>query len=423
MDALLDNVSIDLRNLLFEIATSLDAVGVDDIQHGYRVAYMAYKCSKRMGWEEELAQVSFALGLIHDCGVSKPKERASLLAAMQPENVQAHCDKGYQLLSVCPPLSGLALPVLYHHTEWRTLSKDSRPSLTDKQLASLIFICDRVDFLYLRSPLDQFGNLTKHGKNLIIEELDENSGSLFEPNLVTCMSELINSDDFWFSMQPEYIETLASRFPSVPFFASRMGLEDSISVAELFAEIVDTKSPFTSQHSRKVAKLSAFLGKKLGFSAKAQRMLYLAGLVHDIGKLKTPSVVLHKPTDLTKEEYACIKRHATDTRHALMNIFHSSQIVDWAANHHERLDGSGYPLGKTAKDIDLPSRIIAIADVFQALTQSRPYRGGLIVSETIQIIRALVEAGKLDKMVFECLLEHEQQCYGISTDHIESASV
>ncbi|WP_114784141.1 HD-GYP domain-containing protein [Vibrio tetraodonis] len=423
MDVLLDNVSIDLRNLLFEIAIALDAVGVDDIQHGYRVAYMAYQCSKKMGWEEEFSQVSFSLGLLHDCGVSQPKERASLFAAMQPENVQAHCDKGYQLLKACSPLSGLALPVLYHHTEWRTLAQETRPSPVDKKLASLIFICDRVDFLYLGSTLDQFGNLTKNDKNLIIDELAEHSGSLFEPSLVICMSELINSDDFWFSMQPEYIETLASRFPSVPFFSARMGLEDSISVAELFAEIVDTKSPFTSQHSRKVANLSAFLGKKLGFSAKAQRMLYLAGLVHDIGKLKTPSVVLHKPTDLTKEEYACIKRHATDTRHALMNIFQSSQIVDWAANHHERLDGTGYPLGKTAKDIDLPSRIIAVADVFQALTQSRPYRDGLKMSEAMPIIRALVEAGKLDKVVFECLRAHEQHCFGISTGYVEEASV
>ena len=201
-----------------------------------------------------------------------------------------------------------------------------------------------------------------------------------------------------------------------------MGLENSISVAELFAEIVDTKSPFTCQHSRKVARLSAFIGKKLGFSAKAQRMLYLAGLVHDIGKLKTPSVVLHKPTDLTKQEYACIKRHATDTRHTLMNIFQSSQIVEWAANHHERLDGSGYPLGKSANDIDLPSRIIAIGDVFQALTQSRPYRQGLTINEALQIIRALVEDGKLDQLVFDCLQENSQECYFISTAEQATAS-
>ncbi|NOH71582.1 HD domain-containing protein [Vibrio pectenicida] len=422
MDALLDNVSIDLRKLLFEIATALDAVGVDDIQHGYRVAYMAYQCSKRMGWEEELTQVSFALGLIHDCGVSKPKERASLFATLQPDNVQAHCNKGYQLLRVCPPLAELALPILYHHTEWSILSNESQPSSTDKKLASLIFICDRVDFLYLGSTLDQFGHLTSSDKNLIVNELMESSGSLFEPGLVACMSELIHCDDFWFSMQPEYIETMASRFPSVPFFAARMGLENSISVAELFAEIVDTKSPFTCQHSRKVARLSAFIGKKLGFSAKAQRMLYLAGLVHDIGKLKTPSVVLHKPTDLTKQEYACIKRHATDTRHTLMNIFQSSQIVEWAANHHERLDGSGYPLGKSANDIDLPSRIIAIGDVFQALTQSRPYRQGLTINEALQIIRALVEDGKLDQLVFDCLQENSQECYFISTAEQATAS-
>ncbi|MCC2521606.1 HD-GYP domain-containing protein [Vibrio coralliilyticus] len=424
MDEPLDNVSVDLRQVLFEIASALDAVGIDDINHGHRVAYIAYQCAKRMGWEEEQAQIAFSLGLIHDCGVSQSNERSYLFKSMAPENTKKHCIKGYGLLSACPPLAGLALPVLYHHTWWEQLSCETRASEIDKLLAGLLFISDRVDYLYSRFYPDQYGNITENNKKSIIGELTANAGILFEPNMVQHMCELIDNDDFWFSMESRYIETMASRFPSVPFFSSRLGLEDTIAVAEFFAQIVDAKSTFTFQHSRHVAELTSFLGKQLGYSTKAQRMLYLAGLVHDIGKLKTPVAVLHKPAELTDEEYACIKRHATDTRHALTNMFRSSQVIDWASNHHERLDGSGYPLGKTAKDLDQPSRIVAIADVFQALTQSRPYRQGVSLEETMQILQELVDESKLDSVVFECLMENDLECYQISTGHpaIEKAS-
>lgn len=89
MDEPLDNVSVDLRQVLFEIASALDAVGIDDINHGHRVAYIAYQCAKRMGWEEEQAQIAFSLGLIHDCGVSQSNERSYLFKSMAPENTKS----------------------------------------------------------------------------------------------------------------------------------------------------------------------------------------------------------------------------------------------------------------------------------------------------------------------------------------------
>tara|TARA_Y100001956_G_scaffold81064_1_gene97657 strand:+ start:215 stop:1492 length:1278 start_codon:yes stop_codon:yes gene_type:complete len=423
MEVSLDHVSIDLRQVLFEMACALDAVGVDDIHHGHRVAYIAYSCAQRMGWSEEKAQIVFSLGLIHDCGVAQANERSALLESMVPKDTISHCMKGYELLRACPPLASLALPILHHHTWWCDLATATGISDEDKQFAALLFISDRVDYLHANYCPDSYGNVTQSSRGVISQELLSNASIMFEPNQVQHMVELLDSDDFWFSMDSRYIENLAYRFEAVPFFSTHLALEETIAVAELFAQVVDAKSSFTFEHSRNVAKLTEFLGYQLGYSNRVQRMLYLAGLVHDIGKLKTPVDILHKPSLLTEEEYVCIRRHATDTRHALIKMFRCQEVIDWASNHHERLDGSGYPLGKMADQLDQPSRIVAVADVFQALTQSRPYRKGLDLNKAMSILQDLVDDYKLDATVFHCLKTHSIQCYDISIGSAMEATV
>ncbi|NAW59854.1 MULTISPECIES: HD-GYP domain-containing protein [unclassified Vibrio] len=415
MDFLRDEVSIDLRRVLFGIADSLDAVGINDAYHGHRVGYIAYRCAKRMGWDEEQAQLAFYLGLIHDCGVTQPEEMTPLLSELLPRDTHSHCRKGYELLSSCHPLSGFSVPVLHHHTWWQDLSHLDALTEVEKQLAALAFISDRLDYLYSIADPDHFGNLGVDAKHTIIRELGDNSGTLFEPNMVQHLCELVDNDDFWFSMESHYIEDMALHFEPVPFFSAQMGLEETIHIAEFLAQLVDAKSSFTFQHSLRVAELTEFIGKQLGYSKRIQRMLYLAGLVHDIGKLRTPNNVLHKEGRLSEAEYTCIRRHATDTRYALRSMFTSQRVVEWASNHHERLDGSGYPLGKTASELDMPSRIVAMTDVFQALTQSRPYRDGMSLEQAMTIIQQQVVNHQLDSRVFFCLKAHGQKCYEIST--------
>lgn len=413
-----EDISVDLRRVLFEIAYALDAVGIDEIYHGHRVAYIAYRCAQKLNWSDEKAQFAYALGLIHDCGVSELKERQDLLSQLVPNNTSVHCIKGYELLKACRPLAAMATPILYHHTWWRDLAELNSVSRSDKQFASLIFLADRLDSFRANSDLDSYGNLTPQCKRDIAADLQANQGIMFETTQVSAMLELIECDDFWFSMEPRYIEALSDGFSHLPFFSVRIGLDESIEVAELFGKIVDAKSSFTYQHSLHVAQLAEFLGVQLGYSTHTTRMLYLAGLIHDIGKLNTPSRILHKPGKLTDEEYTCIKRHATDSRYVLQSMFANSKIIHWAANHHERLDGSGYPLGLLAKDLDEPSRLIAVMDVFQALTQSRPYRAGLSLEKAIAIIAELVEQDKLDAEVFACLVANAEECYRISTGQI-----
>ncbi|WP_367990381.1 HD domain-containing phosphohydrolase [Vibrio sp. NTOU-M3] len=415
MSECLNDVGVDLHQVLIGIAKALDSVGLDEIHHGHRVGYMAYCCAKRMGWPEEISQVALAVGLIHDCGVSQQSERSELLTHLISSDSHLHCLRGYERLIECKPLQSLALPVFHHHTWWQELREMSAVSEQNKQLAALVFVADRVDYLYARMEPDNYGNITPTAKQAIIQELTQNTHTLFEPNTVQHMCELVDNDEFWFAMKREYIEVMISQLAPFPFFDAHLTLEDTIQLAELSAKIIDAKSSFTFDHSFHVARLSEYLGYKMGYSETMQRMLYLAGLVHDIGKLDTPVSILHKSSELTDAEYACIKRHSTDTRYALQAMLKSEQIIEWASNHHERLDGSGYPAGKHASQLDKPSRIIAVADVFQALTQSRPYRHGLDLNEVLNLVYELVEDNKLDREVYECIASNAAACYRIST--------
>ncbi len=128
--------------------------------------------------------------------------------------------------------------------------------------------------------------------------------------------------------------------------------------------------------------------------------------MHDIGKLRTPDELLNKPAALTPEEYTHIKRHTIDTELALGRVFPNSKICEWAANHHEFIDGSGYPYQKKGDLLDVPSRIITFCDVFQALSQDRPYRGRMTMEEKMEIISKMVTQRKLDKEVFRHAIEH-----------------
>lgn len=188
------------------------------------------------------------------------------------------------------------------------------------------------------------------------------------------------------------------------------------SLGMFIARIVDAKSPFTYQHSQKVAELSRYLAIKLGFCEHDQEMLFIAGLVHDIGKLKTPDEILHKEGSLNKQEYTRIKRHTIDTQLALHKVFPNAKIAEWASNHHERLDGSGYPYHKTGDELDVPSRIVAVADVFQALSQDRPYRGRMAQAQIAAIMGAQVAKQELCPDVYAVLERNMTECYKLSTN-------
>ncbi|MDA8430253.1 MAG: HD domain-containing protein [Geobacteraceae bacterium] len=155
---------------------------------------------------------------------------------------------------------------------------------------------------------------------------------------------------------------------------------------EVLANAVDAKSPWTAGHSQRVTSLALEIGKEMGLSASGLETLQLGGLFHDIGKIGIPELILDKPGRLTEEEYAIIRDHPRKGAEMLKPIRAYHEAIPIVSQHHEQFDGRGYPRGLAGEEIVLGARILAVADVFDALFSKRPYRQGWGLSQAISYL-------------------------------------
>jgi putative nucleotidyltransferase with HDIG domain len=160
----------------------------------------------------------------------------------------------------------------------------------------------------------------------------------------------------------------------------------SFGALRTLARAIDAKSPWTAGHSDRVTALSLALGERIGLDAGHLEKLERGGLLHDVGKIGVPAAVLDKPGPLTEEEWAVMRSHTTLGGRILEPIGRYADVIPIVLYHHERWDGSGYPRGLAGEAIPLLARVLAVADVYDALTSERPYRAGMDVETALSII-------------------------------------
>lgn len=398
--------NINLHEAIYSLSDALDLVGVTHIHHGKRVAYMAAECAKQLGWTSDHTDDLFQAAILHDCGVSKTVVHTRL-AQFEWEGEGDHCKQGAGLLKSCPLMAHLAPVVQHHHTHWQAL-KDMDLPLEIKLSANCIYMVDRVDVLSLAFLVDQNNLLL--GRDEIRKKIVEKRGDWFCPELVDAFLEVSRSEAFWLSLENEHVDGYVSVWLNKTQ-TRQMSFDELRSIVRIFSYIVDAKSPFTKDHSDGVARLGRELGQLMGLSEESCEMLELAGLLHDIGKLRQPDDLLDKTGKLSAEEYAHIQRHSFDTYSILRNIKGLEKITQWAALHHERVDGSGYLYHLGEEGLALEARIVAVADVFQALAQNRPYRAALHPDEIMVILKKQVTEGKLDGEVVDCVAQNLDACW------------
>ena len=187
----------------------------------------------------------------------------------------------------------------------------------------------------------------------------------------------------------------------VPRTKQQLDFAQVKALAKFFAKIVDYKSPFTSTHSLGVADDAECLARFMGFDEDTAQKMYLAGALHDIGKVAIGNEILEKPGRLTDSEYAEMKHHAAYTYYVLSEVQDFAELRDWAAFHHEHLDGTGYPFGKNESELNTQERIMACVDIYQALTENRPYKAGMSHEKACSILLDMAEKGWLDRAIVE----------------------
>jgi putative nucleotidyltransferase with HDIG domain len=157
-------------------------------------------------------------------------------------------------------------------------------------------------------------------------------------------------------------------------------------IATAFADVIDAKSPFTGSHSRNVAVVAERLAVALGLPATSARDVRRGGLLHDIGKLGIPNRILDKPGRLTADEYLQIREHPELSLRILRPVAIFGRVAEIAAAHHERLDGTGYFRGLDAERLAIEERVVAVADVYEALTADRPYRAAMAPEQAFEVM-------------------------------------
>ncbi len=162
---------------------------------------------------------------------------------------------------------------------------------------------------------------------------------------------------------------------------------------ELLSSIVEIKDPYTFGHQKKVSEIASLIAEELNLPQKEIEKIRIAGLLHDIGKIAIPGEILNKPARLNALEFEMVKIHPKVGYEILKKVNFLSDVAEIILQHHERLDGSGYPNGLKQGEILLPARILAVADVVEAMTSHRPYRPASSIEDVIEELR--MNSGKL----------------------------
>lgn len=402
-------LQINLRQMVLALETAVDLVGMNDTNHGKRVGYIATQLAHQLGFSERDAQFSFDLGLLHDCGVSTEQMHSNLVNHFDWENAYVHCQIGHRLLKKFKPLEQFAIPILYHHTPWEKL-KSLDVNAHDVRMANLIFLADRVDVM----AASHYEQDILFARKEIMKSIIGYSGTYFDPLLVEAFLEVEKSEAFWISLEDRHITRFTwdmGRFESKELLSTSQLKQLSL----IMAYIVDQKSPFTAQHSARVGCLARYIATALGLFSDQCDKIEIAGFLHDIGKLRMPDAILEKPGKLTEVERSIMSQHSYETYEILRHINGLEDISCWAAYHHESVSGSGYPFHPSERDLCVEARILAVADVFQALVQDRPYRKGMHLNEVLEILDEFVNNKKLDQSIVDIAKQHCDKCFEIAT--------
>ena len=242
---------------------------------------------------------------------------------------------------------------------------------------------------------------THAGRNAAIDEVKRRSGSWFDPALVAAFEAVAADDGFWTDLASPFLDTrlLALAPTENEREVDEQYLDD---IATAFGQVIDAKSHFTAGHSGRVAGLAEQIGAAMGVLPARRRWLYRAALLHDIGKLGVSNSILDKPGPLDDREWVKMRDHAVHTQAILGRVGVLADMAPIAAAHHEKLDGTGYPLGLKDDQIRRETRIITVCDYYDALSSDRPYRASMTREDSLAIMAADVGTA-IDPDCYEAL--------------------
>ena len=392
---------IPIIDIVIALSSAIDLINPSISNHHKRVAYISYCIAKEMGYSENEIKDLVLAGLLHDCGAVNLFERSSIFEfefGNSYSNRHSHGYKGWFILRDAEELRPAADIIKYHHVFWREISHKRFQSSKIPKFSHILHLADRIDILI--NPNQEILQQIKYISKMIRNGKD----TMFMPVAVDAFENVASKPYFWFDITGTYLEDLIRKIMSP--YKVYINSELLIQYADIAHRIIDFRSKFTATHSIGVAASASALATKLGFSACDSKLMHSAGLMHDLGKLCIPESILEKPGPLDQYEFNLMKSHPYHTYRILDSIPGLGKVRDWAAFHHEKLDGTGYPFGLDSRSLDLGSRILAVSDMFTALAEERPYRRAMSLKDTVKLIN---DVSTLDYDVKYCLNQNIEE--------------
>lgn len=395
MELMLKDVDISLFNTIMCLSDALDLISPTLVGHHKQVAYIAHEIAAEINLPaEEQNNISIS-GLLHDSGALTLAEKLDFMK-FEIDNPYLHAELGFRLFKdfdLFPVQIGEL--IRHHHIYWR--DGQGKEFKGEEVLigSHILHLADRISVLINKNK-EIFVQV-----NDICDQIERQTGKMFNPELVDAFKSLAKKEYFWLDASSAYLGKTLER--KVTLSLVRLDINGLLNLCKLFSHIVDFRSRFTARHSSGVASVAESLARLVGFSENECLLMRAAGFLHDLGKLAVPAEILEKPAKLTEEEFNIIRSHSYHTYRVLSGIPELDIVNIWGSFHHERLDGSGYPFHYDHGSITFGSRIMAVADVFTALTEDRPYREGLAKESTLQIMNKMSDNTKLDPAIVKLL--------------------
>ena len=374
------------------VSEAIDLVFPSLNNHHKKVAYISFNIAKEMDLPDDEIKDTVMAALLHDIGAFTIEERTEIISALFDDSAYDHHSiMGYRLLKNFEPLLHAATIIKYHHASYDESSNEIPIG------SYILHLADRVSIL-----LDEQKEILEQIPR-IIEIVDKNH-SIFHPETLAALHRLKGLEYFWIeacSFPINYILPERMRFTK-----KIIDLEMLRKFAKTVANIIDYRSRFTSTHSSGVAAVALKLTSIHGFSERECKMMEIAGFLHDLGKLAVSNDILEKNGALTYEEVNEMRKHTYYTYIALNKIRGLEHISTWAAYHHEKLTGNGYPFHIKGEDLSKLARIMAVADIFTAITEDRPYRLGMKSEEALKVLTDMVNNGAIDEGVVKIVRDN-----------------
>lgn len=382
--------AVSLSDLIGQLSLGLDAVegtllGAEPC-HGKRVAVLCTAMGRYLGYGPERLFTLACCALLHDNALTE------YILSEQPGvgqilSLKTHCVLGERNCKAFPfPASAEGL-ILYHHEHPDGGGPFGFHEEEIPEGAGLIALADRIDVkwkLHLAVP----GKLEE-----VRATISQLAGLRFT-HVAAGAALAVLDDALLTSMGSDVIS--ATLEAALPEMARDLTDGELMRISTLTAKIIDYKSRFTQIHTTQIANKAWHMAGVYGYGDTQRAQLYQAAALHDIGKLFIPTQILEKPGKLSGGEYRIIQSHVQYTWDLLSKVRGFGQIAIWAADHHEKLDGTGYPFGKKGTELDTNSRLLACLDIYQAVREERPYHPARSHRDTLDILTRMANNGFVD---------------------------